>query len=61
MRPEHDARKAIIREWMRLPKDQRQTDKQAAAFATKVMERVASVDNPHQTVMQWLSSRTGKP
>lgn len=61
MRPEHDVRKAIIREWMRLPKDQRQSDKQAEAFAAKVMERVASVDNPQHRVMQWLLPRTGKP
>jgi hypothetical protein len=59
MRPEHDVRGAIIHEWMRLPKDQRQTKEQAAAFATKVMERVP-VRNPHDRVMRWLEPRTGK-
>ena len=42
MKPEHEARRKIIREWMSLPKDKRQTEEQAAAFAMKVMERVPS-------------------
>ena len=32
MRPEHAARRAIIREWMSLPSENRQTGAQAAAF-----------------------------
>ena len=39
MRPEHDARRAIIREWMSLPRDKRQTEEQAAAFAIKAIEK----------------------
>ena len=60
MRPEHDTRLAIIREWMGLAKDKRQTEQQAAAFATSVMARVPSVRNPHQRIMQWLAPRTGR-
>ncbi len=59
MRPEHDARRAIIREWMALPKDRR-TEQEAAAFANKVMKRVPG-DNPHQRIMGWLLPRTIKP
>jgi hypothetical protein len=29
MKPEHEARRKIIREWMSLPKDKRQTEEQA--------------------------------
>jgi hypothetical protein len=28
MKPEHEARRKIIREWMSLPKDKRQTEEQ---------------------------------
>jgi hypothetical protein len=42
MMPEHAARRAIIREWMLLAKEKRQTAEQAAAFAMKVTERVLS-------------------
>jgi hypothetical protein len=35
MRPEHDARRTIIREWMALPGDERQTREQSASFAKK--------------------------
>src|SRR6266849_3199423 len=39
MRPEHDARRAIIREWMSLPGDKRATEEQAAAFAMNAIEK----------------------
>jgi hypothetical protein len=60
MRPEHDARHAIIREWMSLPKEQRKTEEQAAAFATKAKARVPSKHDPYQRIMGWLLPRTGK-
>ncbi len=60
MMPDHDARRKIIREWMALPKDKRQTEEQAAAFAAKVKERVSSSDDPQQRIMRWLLPRTGK-
>jgi hypothetical protein len=36
---DHETRRKIIREWMALPKDKRQTAEQAAAFATKAVEQ----------------------
>lgn len=60
MRPEHDARRKIIREWMALPKDKRQAEKQAAAFATKVKDRVPCNGDPHQRIMGWLLPRLAK-
>lgn len=42
MRPEYEARRKIIREWMSLPKDKRQTGEQAKPFAKKAMERIPS-------------------
>jgi hypothetical protein len=42
MKPEHETRRKIIREWMSLPKDKRQTEEQAKPFAKKAMERIAS-------------------
>jgi hypothetical protein len=38
MKPEHETRRKIIREWMSLPKDKRQTEEQAKLFAKKAME-----------------------
>jgi hypothetical protein len=36
---EVDARHEIIREWRSLPKEQRQTDEQAAAFAMQIKDK----------------------
>jgi hypothetical protein len=38
MKPERDVRRKVIREWMSLPRDRRQTHEQAAAFAMKAAE-----------------------
>ena len=35
MKPEHEERRKIIREWISLPKDERQTEEQAKTFAKK--------------------------
>jgi hypothetical protein len=43
MKPEHETRRKIIREWMSLPKVKRQTQEQAKPFAKKAMERIPSV------------------
>ena len=51
MRPEHDARRAVIREWMSLPKEKRKTEEQAAAFAKKAMERVPCSGDVYQRIM----------
>jgi hypothetical protein len=63
MRPEHQARRSIIREWMALPRDKRETPEQAAAFARKAAEKheVPFSGDPRQRVMAWLLPRTGKP
>jgi hypothetical protein len=60
---EHETRRKIIRQWMALPKDKRQTEKQVAAFAEKAAkenEFQHSRRDPYQKVMGWLSPRAGK-
>jgi regulator of sirC expression with transglutaminase-like and TPR domain len=52
-----NARHEIIREWRSLPKELRQTDEQAAAFAMQIKDKYKfSSDNadPYQTVKGWL-------
>src|SRR5712672_2980988 len=39
MKPENAARRAIIREWMLLPTEKRQSEEQAAAFTLKAIEK----------------------
>ena len=63
MRPENDLRRRVIREWMSLPRDKRQNQEQAAAFATKVVQANAMGprrDDPYKIVMAWLSPRIGR-
>lgn len=36
---DHDTRRKVIREWMALPKDRRQTEEQVAAFAKKTTQQ----------------------
>jgi hypothetical protein len=60
MRPEHETRRKIIREWMSLPKDKRQTQGQANQFAKKAMERVPSSGDPYRQIMSWLLPRIDK-
>jgi hypothetical protein len=62
MRPEHDARRKIIREWMSLAQDKRRTEEQAVAFAKEAIEKhdVHCSGDPHQRIMGWLLPRTGK-
>jgi len=57
-------RRAIIREWMGLPRDQRQTDEQTAAFVARAMQRhdlPRSRRAPQRVILGWLLPRTGKP
>jgi hypothetical protein len=63
MKPEHDVRRTIIREWMSLPRDRRQTKEQAAAFALKSLgkHKFRCSGDPHQRILAWLVPRTGKP
>jgi len=68
---DRETRRKIIREWMALPKDKRQTEQQVAAFATKATQqddfRPSRRDpdrkfrrDPYQKVMGWLLPRAGK-
>jgi hypothetical protein len=60
MMPEHATRRLIIREWMSLPKDKRQTEDQAKPFAEKAMGRIPSSGDPYRQIMGWLLPRIGK-
>jgi hypothetical protein len=60
MKPEHDERRKIIREWMALPKDKRKSEDQARPFAKKAMERIPASRNPYRQIMSWLQPRIGK-
>lgn len=63
MKPERDVRRKVIREWMSLPRDKRQTQDQAAAFAMKAAQTRAighSREDPYRRIMSWLTPRTGK-
>jgi hypothetical protein len=58
------ARRNVIRVWMSLPSDSRQTEAQAAAFARKAAQQHTlprSRRDPYNTIMGWLLPRTGKP
>jgi hypothetical protein len=57
-------RRAVIREWMALARDKRQTEEQTAGFAAKAVQRLGlprSRRDPYRMVMGWLLPRTGKP
>jgi hypothetical protein len=59
-----EIRRAVIREWMALPSNQRQTKEQTDSFALKAMHRhelPRSRNDAYQVMMGWLLSRTGKP
>jgi hypothetical protein len=52
-----NARHEIIREWRSLPKELRQTDEQAAAFAMQIKDKYkfsSDSADPYQTVKGWL-------
>ena len=68
---DHETRRKIIREWMALPKEKRQTEEQVAAFAKKAAQqnefhrsrRDPSQKfrrDPYQKLMGWLLPRAGK-
>jgi hypothetical protein len=48
MKPEHQGRRKIIREWMVRPQDKRQTAAQVEAFASKAMRRIAFRPYPYR-------------
>jgi hypothetical protein len=60
---DHETRRKVIRQWMSLPKDKRQTAEQAAAFAKKAAEENKlehSRRDPYQRMMSWLLPRVGR-
>ena len=67
-----EMRRKIIREWMALPKEKRQTEEQVAVFAKKAAQQNEfhrsrrDPDHkfrrdPYQKVTGWLLPRAGKP
>ena len=59
-----EIRRTVIREWMALPSDKRQTEEQAAGFAAKTLQRLElprSRRDPHRVMIRWLQPRTGRP
>jgi hypothetical protein len=57
-------RRTVIRDWMSLAREKRQTEEQAAAFAKKVVEQHSlprSERDPYEIIMGWLLPRTGRP
>jgi hypothetical protein len=59
-----EIRRTVIREWMALPRDKRQTAEQTAGFAAKTLPRhelPRSRRDPYRVMMGWLLPRTGKP
>jgi hypothetical protein len=60
---DHETRRKVIRQWMSLPKDKRQTPDQAADFARKAVEQnelQPSRRDPYERVVSWLLPRTGR-
>jgi hypothetical protein len=59
-----ETRRAVIREWMTLVREKRQSDQQALAFAKAAAERHSlprSRRMPHEVILGWLRPRTGRP
>ena len=59
-----NVRRDIIREWMSLARQKRQSGEQALAFAEAVVQRYSlprSRRTPHAVMMAWLKPRTGRP
>ena len=57
-------RRTVIREWMSLAREKRQSHQQALAFTKAAVERhqlPRSRRMPGDTIMDWLRPRTGRP
>ena len=68
---DHGMRRKIIREWMALPKEKRQSEAQVGAFANKAAQQnefhrsrrdpdQKFRRDPYQKLMGWLLPRAGK-
>ncbi|MGC1303570.1 MAG: hypothetical protein WA840_14470 [Caulobacteraceae bacterium] len=62
MKPEQRHRRIIIREWMALPKAERLTADQAAAFATRTAQTrtFECSGDRRQRILGWLAPRIGR-
>jgi hypothetical protein len=59
-----NVRRTIIREWMSLSRDRRQSRQQALAFSETALQRhqlPRSRKTPQTIVMAWLGPRIGRP
>ena len=59
-----NVRRTIIREWMLLVRDKRQSAEQARAFTKAALQRhhlPRSRQGAHAIVMAWLGPRIGRP
>jgi hypothetical protein len=57
-------RRTVIREWMSLAREKRQSTQQASTFAEAAMQRhrlPRSRRAPHNVIMAWLRPRVGRP
>jgi Lon protease (S16) C-terminal proteolytic domain len=60
---EHETRRKIIREWLKLPKDQRRTEEQVTAFARMAVQQNEfdrSRRDPYEKVIAWLLPRINR-
>ncbi len=62
MKPEHEPRRVIIREWMSLPREKRSTPEQASAFSTKAAttHTFECSGDRLQRIRGWLEPRIGR-
>jgi hypothetical protein len=57
-------RRAVIREWMLLAREKRQSSQQARAFANAAIQQHSlprGRRTPRDVIMGWLRPRTGRP
>ena len=62
MKKQREARRKIIRQWTRLPKDRRQSMEEVSEFARTAAQQnekafVHSRRGPHEKIMGWLLPR----
>lgn len=60
----NDMRRTIIREWMSLAREKRQSMEQATAFARNAAQQHSlprSRRPPHTVIMAWLKPRMARP
>ncbi|MGC1304458.1 MAG: hypothetical protein WA840_18985, partial [Caulobacteraceae bacterium] len=61
MKPEHNSRRALIREWMSLPQSERRTAEQASAFAAKAATKPFPCSGDRfSRILVWLTPRLNR-